>query len=220
MYHQKGLIMNNSKLAIFGSGGHGMVVADAAASMGYRDIDFYDDNFEKINFNDNNINVIGNLNLLIQRKNLYEGIFVALGDNLARSKIINHLKTENVKITTIIHSSAVIASSVRLGEGVVILAGAIINYGASVGSYSIINVNTSIDHHCSVGKFCHISPGNSISGNVSIGDYSWLGVGTSVINNIEIGSNAIIGGGSIIINNIPSRTTAYGNPAKVKSLYE
>jgi serine acetyltransferase len=53
---------------------------------------------------------------------------------------------------------------------------------------------------------------------VEIGEGSFIGIGSRIIEKIRIGGWTTIGAGSVVVTNIPDRTTAYGVPARLRSL--
>ncbi|WP_431469988.1 acyltransferase [Sphingosinithalassobacter sp. LHW66-3] len=50
---------------------------------------------------------------------------------------------------------------------------------------------------------------------VAIGDRCWLGNNVNILDGVEIGEGSVIGAGSIVTRSIPSRSLAFGAPAKV-----
>lgn len=198
------------KLVIIGAGGHGKVVADAAAKSGYEEIVFLDDG---------NVAFAGKRPVVGTSKDygkyLADSDFVvAIGSNTVRERIQNTLAQAGARIATIIHPDAIIGEDVVIGEGTVVMAGVVINSGSRIGKGVILNTCCSVDHDNGVGDFCHISVGTHLAGTVTVGKRTFVGIGSCVINNIEICDDCIIGAGAIVIKDIPESCTAVGNPAK------
>jgi hypothetical protein len=98
--------MRYNKLVIVGSGGHASVVLDAAKQMNRWDSFIVLD--EKPN------GVVLTVNDLYQQRHKYKDssdFFVAIGDNTVRKRILEELALEGYSLATIIHPSAVVASS-------------------------------------------------------------------------------------------------------------
>ena len=131
-----------------------------------------------------------------------------------RRDVFHFFKSRGYSFASVLHPTAIISSSVHLGEGVHVMAGAIIQTRAIVNENTLINTAVSIDHHCYIAEHCHVAPGVTLSGNVRIGKVSHIGVGSTVIQNIQIGSHVVIGAGSLIIRNVRKFHKAYGVPAK------
>ena len=71
------------KLAIFGAGGHAKVVAEAALSSGWEDVDFYDDLVVSTPLAGRK--VVGTFDELKNRVRLYDGVVIGIGANEVRS---------------------------------------------------------------------------------------------------------------------------------------
>jgi len=124
-----------------------------------------------------------------------------------RWNFASEMRSKGYSFTKVIHSSVIIGESIKLEEGVQIMAGSVIQTNVSIGSDTIINTGVLIDHDCNIGKECHIAPGVVCSGGVSIGQRVHLGTGSKVIENISLGESSIIAAGSVIYNNVPANTT-------------
>lgn len=131
-----------------------------------------------------------------------------------REKLFYEFKSKGYFFSSVIHPSSIIDSTVKLGEGVQIMAGSVIQPFVEIADNTIINTSSSIDHECRIGKHCHISPGTTLSGGVLVGDGTHIGVGTTVIQNIKIGKNVLVGAGSLVIKDITDDKIVYGTPAK------
>jgi len=200
------------KLLIIGAGGHGKVVADIARQMGlWNELYFLDDNSELESVL--GVKVIGGSAEWANYINDHD-IFVAVGNNKIRKKIIEQLNYAGASIPVLIHPSAVIGSEVVLGQGTVIMAGGVINCCTQVGQGCIINTSASIDHDCRIDEYVHISPGVRIAGNVVVEEMVWLGINSTVINNITITKSCIIGAGAVVIKNLKDTGTYVGVPTR------
>lgn len=141
--------------------------------------------------------------------------FVALGDNALRLRRGRELEEIGYTIVNAISPAATIASTVRLGRGVAIMAGVVINADTEINDYAIINTRASLDHDCRIEESVHIAPGVSLAGNVTVRRLAFLGVGTSVIPAITIGEQAVIGAGACVVRDIPAGCKAVGVPARL-----
>ncbi|MBT7952329.1 MAG: acetyltransferase [Gammaproteobacteria bacterium] len=200
------------KLAIVGASGHGKVVGDTAECAGWNDITFFDDAWPDISVN-GKWRLKGTFNDLLENLEDYEGIVVAIGDNLIRFDKSNELIERGANLVSIIHPTAYISRFSRLGTGSVLFANTVVNTDTSIGIAAIINTSSSIDHDCELGDGVHISPGVNLAGGVIIGDLSWIGIGACVRQYISIGERVIVGTGAAVINNISDDLTVAGVPA-------
>lgn len=192
--------MEKTKIYIYGASGHGLVVADIARAVGYKDIIFLDDS------SDNKFNP----------KLTKADIFIAVGDNKTRKMLTKRVKDAGFEVVNLLHPSAYISQSALLSSGIVVMPNATINAKAIIKDGVIINSGSIVEHECIVDEFCHISPNVAIAGNVTIGALTHVGIGSSIIQNVKIGKNCIIGAGSVVIKDILDNTKAYGVPARAK----
>ncbi|MBO4339101.1 MAG: acetyltransferase [Clostridia bacterium] len=196
------------KIVIIGASGHGKVVADIALRCGYDEIAFLDDN-ESVK-TCGKWDCIGKTDMASQ---LNDDLFIAIGNADVRKAFFDRLKDK--KIVSLVHPQTVIANSVKIGRGTVIMAGAVINPDAEIGEGCIINTCSSVDHDCRIRDFVHISVGAHISGTVEIGEFTWVGAGATVSNNINICGNCVLGAGAVVVKDISESGTYIGVPAKV-----
>jgi sugar O-acyltransferase (sialic acid O-acetyltransferase NeuD family) len=211
-------MVNKDKLLILGAGGHGRVAAYVAANMKrWGQIAFLNDSDVQ---DRKDFEIIGKFNEVHYYKEDYD-IFVAIGDNEIREKLLLQLEMDNASIPVLIHPSALIGENVTLGAGTIVMAGAVIICNCTIGKGVIINTSSSIDHDNMIGDYAHISPGVHIAGGVKIGENSWICIGATVINHITIADHCTIGAGAVVINNITEEGTYVGVPArKLKSSKE
>lgn len=114
---------------------------------------------------------------------------------------------------SVIHPSAVVAASVRLGEGVQILAGAIVSSGVTLGDDVLVNSGAIVDHDGVVEAHAHIATGAALAGGVRVGAGTHVGLGARVIQGVAIGSGCTIGAGAVVLADVPDGATAVGVPA-------
>lgn len=195
------------KLTIIGASGHGKVVADIAEKNGYDEIEFFDDDVSIEHCG--KWPVVGTVHEALNKDN---DMFIAIGKAETREKLMECFDGRCFPV--LVHSSAVVADDVTIGEGSVVMAGAVINPGAKIGRGVIVNTCSSVDHDCIVEDFVHISVGAHLSGTVTVGKGSWIAVGASVSNNVEICEGTIVGAGAVVISDIKEAGTYVGVPAR------
>jgi sugar O-acyltransferase (sialic acid O-acetyltransferase NeuD family) len=204
-------MLNKEKLLILGAGGHGRASAYVAASMKrWSQIAFLNDltipelrDFE----------ILGGFQEVYRYKEEYD-VFVAIGDNETRRKLLLQLEAENFTIPVLIHPSAFVGENVKLGAGSIVMAGAVIICNSTIGKGVIVNTSSSIDHDNQIGDFVHISPGAHLAGEVTIGENTWICTGAAVINKLTITDHCIVGAGAVVVRAITEKGTYVGVPAR------
>ena len=200
------------KLIIVGASGHGKVVADCAKkSNKWNEIFFIDDNIVTNDFL--NVNIIGVFDDVEKFIRDYD-IFVAIGNNEIRMKMLEKLMILKASIPVIIHPNSTIGSDVNIGFGSLIMAGAIINCCADIGIGCIVNTGAIVEHDSYIDNFVHLSPSSLVAGNVKIGCSCWIGAGAVIKNNITIEPDCIIGAGAVVTKDLTVKGTYIGVPAR------
>lgn len=205
----------NKPVIIIGNGGHASVLVETLLIQQREIIGYTAPSKEKEFFD---LPYLGTDDIIADNYNPNEAeLILGLGTvttSIVRKSIFLHFKSLVFSFANVIHPTAIISSSTKIGEGAQIMAGTIFQANVIIGDNSIINTGSIIDHDCLVGKHAHIAPGSTLSGGVQIGDGCHIGVGTSIIQGITIGHETTIGAGSVVVKNIGSGKTAYGVPAK------
>lgn len=200
-------------LLILGAGGHGRVVADIARARGYANMAFLDDAPpppERLAA----MTVLGPIARLAELAGEWRHAVPAVGDNAVRLALLRQLREAGFETPSLVHPSAVVSSSARIGSGVVIAPGAIINVDACIGDAVIVNTGARIDHDCVIGRGSHIAPGATLSGGVVVGERAWLGTGCAVRQGVSIGADAMVGVGAAVVFDLDPAGTYVGVPAR------
>ena len=201
------------RLLIIGAGGHGVVVAEAAAGSGlWNEIQFLDDDIAADSVP--SFPIVGRVYEFNALADDDTGIIVAIGDNRVRLALSSDIASSGCHLATVVHPTACISSSASISPGAVVCAGAIINARAMLGRASILSTGATVDHDCDIAAGAHISPGANLAGNVTVGECAWIGIGSAVREGVHIGRDVIAGAGSAIISDVGDGETVGGVPAK------
>ena len=201
-------------MILIGYSGHAFVVYGILTAAGKK-VTGYCDVAEK-EYNPFNLPYFGSENSETALQALKQnGFFIAVGDNVLRSKIFTNLQQKQLTPANAIHPAAVIDASASIAEqGVMIAANATINPLASIATGAICNTGCIIEHECVVGEFAHIGPGAVLCGNVKIGDGTFVGANAVIKQGITVGKNAMIGAGAVVVKDVADNVTVVGVPAK------
>lgn len=200
-----------TKLLLIGAGGQGKVCLDIAKKMKKWDTFYFLD--DKLEGYIMGTKILGLIDIEKYKNDGFD-IFVSIGDNLIRSRLLEICIKHNFNIVNLISNSTYLSPYCNLGFGIAIMPGVIINANTTIDNGAIINSGAIIEHDCNIGKFSHISPGSSIGGSCNIGEFVWIGIGATLINNLVIEKNVMIGAGSVVVKSIVEPGTYFGVPAK------
>jgi len=152
---------------------------------------------------------------------LADCVHLAIGDNAARGKLFQILRSRKIPVATLIHPTAVISSAAEIGEGCFIGPQAVVNTGTVIADAVIINSAAIIEHDNNIGFAVHMAPGVKTSGRVRVDEFAFVGVGSTILPDTHIGSGAMIGAGSTVVKDVSPKTTVIGYAAKkhTKNIY-
>lgn len=210
------------RLVILGAGGHGVVVAEAAALSGWIIEGFYDDDASAAL--GGGLRRLGSIGEYTLRGRTDCDAVLGMGLLDVRRRTLEMLR--NVKRPggngsvcvggVVVHPRAIVSERAMLGTGVFVGPGAVVNPRARVGAHAIVNSGAIVEHDCVVGINAHVAPGTVLCGGVRVGDCSLIGAGSRVIPGVKIGEGCTIGAGSVVVRDVADGATVMGNPARGK----
>ena len=204
-------------MLVWGAGGHGKVLTDALLAASQWEVAGIIDE----DGNKNNTEVLG-INVTLFEGDLREAakrfrcdaVAVAIGDNYTRCEKFQLLRDAGLSAANVVHPSAHVSPFVKLGEGVVILAGATVNPGTIIEDNVCVNTAASVDHDNHLAYSCHIFPHATLTGTVHIEEFAYVGAGAVVTPNRKVGKYSFVGAGAVVVNDVPEGAVVCGVPAK------
>lgn len=205
-------------IVIIGAGGFGREVAWLIEDINdskyqWNIVGFLDDNNNKWGETLNGIRVLGGLDWLDNKDDIY--YICAVGNPNIKQELVDKCEDYGAKAATLIHPSTIISKYNSIEEGCIICAGNVITVNISLGRHVIVNIDCTIGHDTVIRDYSTILPGVNVSGAVNLGTGCDIGTGSSIIQGVTIGNNSIVGAGSVVIRDLPNNCTAVGVPAKV-----
>lgn len=140
-------------------------------------------------------------------------IVIAVGDPHLRRAIVDLLPPKTT-FATIIHPSAILSTSVKVGEGSIITAGVILTCNIVIGRHAHLNLQTTIGHDCVIGDYFTSAPAVNISGTCRFGDCVYFGTNAAVREGVTICNDVTIGMGGIVLKDICMAGVYIGNPVR------
>lgn len=171
---------------------------------------FLDDNEESFKINSVKYGFEGDFLGAIkghQFSDSYSYIF-GLGLPEIKAKIAQNFDLEKLDFPNIIHPSAVISKTSKLGKGNVIYPNSVIGPNVSMGNFNLITSYSFISHDCTIGDHNFLSTAG-LAGNVNIGNTNFFGIRSTVIPSVRIGSHNTIQAGMVIDKNITDDETVF-----------
>ena len=141
-------------------------------------------------------------------------LLMAIGDPHDKKALFTELKSKGANFYSLIHPSAVIARSAKLGEGVVVCPQAFISADAVIGDLCSINGNASVGHDVRLGSFSTLSSHVDLTGWVQVEECSFFGSGARVLPKLKVGKGARVGAGAVVVRSVAANTVMFAPPAK------
>ncbi len=145
---------------------------------------------------------------------------IAVGSPSLKSSLVDSLIRAGFRFPSFVHSTAVVASSAKIGAGVVISPMCVVSPNVSIGDFSYLNYSCGIGHDTIVGKLVQVNPGVQIGGSSLLGDGCLLGSGSVVVDNITVGVNSKIASGAVVLAPVSANSSMLGNPARRMLAFE
>lgn len=168
----------------------------------YTEISFLDD--QHINEYINDCPVIGSIDEMSSYYIEYENIFIAIGNNQLRKKLIQQAELIGYTIINLISHNSVVSDFALLGQGIVIFPNVVIEANAKIGDGCIISSNTTINHDAIVEAYALVYCQSVIRPNVLIKSLCIIGNHCTIKTNTIVNKGTVINDGCVIENSTES----------------
>lgn len=203
---------------IIGAGTYGEVYLAYLQEAGVEIVGFVDDNPDLLGVEVKGIPVLGKVSDLAILKEPFhvEAVYCPIGNNKLRVRFLSMAKALGYETPNFIHSSAIIHSSVKIGEGVYILLGAKVMPYTIIDDYVMISMNALIAHHNHLQQGTFISTGVNFGASITANENTYIGIGATIMTGIhELGKDCVVGAGAVVIRDVPDNAVVAGVPAKI-----
>lgn len=212
----------SGRLVIVGAGGCGREVAQIAADMNsagtaeWRIAGFLNDDPDALQGTQTELPILGGIADWQPREGDWH--VMALGNPQARAAIAGKLTARGARFASVIHPTARIAPSARLGCGVVIYAFSFVSVDTVLGDHVQLNLHDAVGHDARVGDHSVLSSFCDITGHVTLGARVLLGSHVSIAPGLTVGDDALVGIGSVVVAPVRAGRHVFGNPARALRL--
>ena len=211
----------DTSVLVYGAGGHGLVVLDAALRQpGLRVVGVLDDDPARRGERILGVEVLGDGSILSEPRFRACRVVAAIGDPEARAAVAARVEAAGLGFVAIVHPTAFLAHGVSVGDGAMILPMAVVHTNASVGRHAIVNTGAIVEHGCRIvvaigdaaarekaaarvaaaglGFVAIVHPTAFLAHGVSVGDGAMILPMAVVHTNASVGRHAIVNTGAIV----------------------
>lgn len=203
-------------IIIVGAGGFGREVylwaKESFSTNHYKIKGFLDDNPRILDIYNMDVGVVGNLdNYKIENQDRF---LFAIGDIDIKKQLITKLKEKGAKFLTLIHPTAIVADTAKIGEGVIVYPYVIVSDCVQLGDFVMMNSYSLCGHDAKVGRYCILCPYAAVTGFAVLEDEVFLGTHTTIAPNKKIGYKSKVSANSVVMRDVPANKIVFGVPGK------
>lgn len=164
----------------------------------------------------NGMPVLGTLEAVGKFPNVkYVFAIGSLGTQHMRAEIMSRLKLASSEFETLIHPTALINKSAKIGNGCILHPRVTIGNDVRLANFVVMAVASTIGPYTAIGNYSMITSHVLILSSCNIGEAVFVGSSTCITENVSVGNSARIGVGSIVGRDINERMFAMGNPLRL-----
>lgn len=144
----------------------------------------------------------------------------AIGDIDTKKRIVNHLKHKGARFLSLVHPTAVIAETAKMGEGVIIGPHAFVSEHADIADFVMMHFASSCGHDSQIGKYSILSPYATVNGFTMLEDEVFLATHATVTARKIVGYRSKVSANSVAMKDVPAHSFVYGVPGKVMTIFK
>jgi len=209
--YQENKERRNSKynIIIVGAGGFG----DSFDFTKYQIKGFLSNNKSDLNNFDIKVGIIGDPDYYEIKEN--DRFLFAIGNIETKKRLVTKLKNKGAKFLTLIHPTAIVVNTARIGKGVVICPFCLVSDNVELDDFVMMNTYASCGHDVKVGKYSILSPYATLNGFVKLDYEVFLGTHTTVIAHKKVGYQSKISANSVVMRDVPPNRMVFGVPGRI-----
>jgi len=139
---------------------------------------------------------------------------MGIGQPLLKRKVAQRMTELKAKFFTLVHPTAIVCSSAKLGVGVVVCPFSTVSSAVQLGDFTMLNAHASVGHDCKVGDFCVLSGYANLNGFVTLENEVFLGTRATVVASKNVGSQSKISAHALVVSDVPPQTTVLSNAGR------
>lgn len=208
------------ELLLIGIGGFGRETADAVRAVNsnvptWDLLGFLDDDRGRHGTVVSGLPVLGPIEMVHERPDVLVAICTGRPDNyVSRRMIAQRLALGSERYATIIHPTAAISSSSRVGPGSVLLAHVDLTADVVIGRHVAVMPQVVLTHDCQVDDWATLAAGVRVGGSCHIAEEAYIGSGVCLREGTTVGRRALVGMAAVVLEDVPEERLWFGAPAR------
>jgi sugar O-acyltransferase (sialic acid O-acetyltransferase NeuD family) len=208
-----------SELLIVGAGGFARETAEAIHAVNdvsptWRLLGFLDDNPMLHGSTVSGVPVLGPAVAVHEHPDARVLICIGRpGNYISRRVVAERLGLDEERYATIVHPTATVGRSSRIGRGSVLLAHVDVTADVEVGRFAAIMPQVVLTHDVRVADWATLAAAVRVGGGCEVGREAYVGSSSCLREGVQIGTRAMVGMGSVVVNDVPAERLWFGAPA-------
>jgi sugar O-acyltransferase (sialic acid O-acetyltransferase NeuD family) len=137
---------------------------------------------------------------------------LALGSPKGKREVHGKLATRGAVFAQLIHPSARVLRTARLGEGVVFCPQSAAGPDTVIERFVTFNAMCGAGHDARVGEFTVVSSFVDITGHATVGRDVMIGSGATIMPKVEVGDGATVGARAVVYRSVAPGATVFVPP--------
>lgn len=138
--------------------------------------------------------------------------FVAINDINVRRSIFNRIESLGVEPCALIHQTALIDSSAKVGPGCYVGAYCSLSFDTTLHKGCVVNNHASLGHENQIGEFCNLGPHSSLTSRIIVENCCSLGAHCFVDRGVNLAAMTTIAPCTPVFRSISAVETTWSIP--------
>ncbi|MEV6006838.1 acetyltransferase [Streptomyces sp. NPDC051976] len=135
-------------------------------------------------------------------------------DYAVRARLVRRLALPEHRYATVVHPTAVVSRTSRVGPGSVLLAHCVLTAAVRVGAHVAVMPQVVLTHDDVVADFATLASGVRLGGGARLERGAYVGAGSLVREFTTVGAWSLVGMGSTVLGAVPPGEVWAGSPAR------
>lgn len=136
-----------------------------------------------------------------------------------KRRLIDALVSKGAQFERLIHPTAIVCPTAKLGVGVVLCPYSIVSESVVVGDYTMLSYFASCGHDAKIGAYSVMCPYATLNGFVVVEEEVFLGTHCTITPSRKVGHHSKVSANTMVRKDAPPYSLVYGVPGQVKRLF-
>ncbi len=144
-----------------------------------------------------------------------DDVFInSIGEVDLKKKCISIIQEKGGEFINLIHPTATIPPTIKIGTGNIIAARVGIGVETEIGDFCLIQDGAIIGHDVKIGSWCRVDCYVVLIAGVTLENEVCVHTSSVINHNVRLGKGCMVGAQSFVFRNVKPGISVFGNPAK------